>query len=641
MGRQGLESGAIVAEYLSTDPNAGAPDATKYLSTDPGAGAAPPVPKGTQDTSSKEAFLKSGLPPVKEESPPFMTPIDVAGGPLGIVKAGGKAAGRGLEKILNTDIGMPGQGGIGSLLQALGPAESFGPRAATPVGVNVPGVNRMKDTVPALKGAKPAAGAEKAVDELQAQRGMSEGTTPMRRTDERASAFERAVATRDQATKPMRDAAFASGERVDSAPVTALIDKLETANPDKKVRAALKEVREVLENATTGAQNKALPPAGARVSPQQLKAMQGQAGHMDVAMADEVRQSIGRLIDQKGDKALDKHTQQLLGQLRDKLVEGTPQSYKQYLQEYSKHSKGIDEFKAAGGVRDKVATDSAAFHMLSDSDKQGRINTALNGDSPGRALSELVRDTKHNPEAAQGARTAYTQWLTKGDDVTAKKLMENWDKTRESVKSSGLMIADHVANIDKAMEGIQAAQNAPTKSVKTGLASTAGFLVGLATRHPFVMARAGEELVKGATKTQKVDDALNKALMTIAATPEGAAALAAKPTPANVEKIRAMLPTDIAAALAPAAGAQSQRKRNDPFSMDPKFSGSGGGGGAWTPTNAAGDVKVTSGSVIPQQGQTHYDDAEKAARLAQRKAKYDALPPSVKKTIGPFDPSKM
>ena len=61
----------------------------------------------------------------------------------------------------------------------------------------------------------------------------------------------------------------------------------------------------------------------------------------------------------------------------------------------------------------------------------------------------------------------------------------------------------------------------------------------------------------------------------------------------------------------------------------------------WTPTNSAGDVKATSGSVIPQQGQTFYGDAEKAARLAQRKAKYDALPPAVKQTIGPWDPTRM
>lgn len=62
---------------------------------------------------------------------------------------------------------------------------------------------------------------------------------------------------------------------------------------------------------------------------------------------------------------------------------------------------------------------------------------------------------------------------------------------------------------------------------------------------------------------------------------------------------------------------------------------------AWKPTNAAGDVKALSGSVPQVQGQTFYADSEKAARLAQRKAKYDALPPAVKATIGPWDPARM
>lgn len=522
------------------------------------------------------------------------------------------------------------------------------------VGGAAEGIGKMAGRIMAPRLAAPTrsggAGAEKAVNELQTQRGQLEGETPMRRTDARASAMEKAVATREQTTKPLRDAAFQSGARVDSAPVTALIDKLETANPDKKVRAALKEVRDVLENATTGSQSKALPPAGARVSPQQLKAMQGQVGQMDVAMADEVRQSIGRLIDQKGDKALDKHTQQLLGQLRDKLVEGTPQSYKQYLQEYSKLSKPIDEFKAGGSARTAVTGEADAFHLLTPKDKQNMIEDAFTSKTPGRSMKELVRDTAHNPEAAKGVRDSYADWLTvpkKGGGVPSRQqLLGKWQETRDAVRDSGLMTPDHIAIMDKVMDDVAKADS--KGGVAKAWASTGGFIFGMGAGHPILAAHLARDVIGG--KGEAVEKALDKAVMQILADPATAQLLAQPPTQQNInaamKAIQPLMNTAIVADTKP----DRPKRRNDVHSMSPDFGGivqsmlgigNAQAADEWKPTNSAGDVKVTSGSVIPQQGQTHYDDTEKAARLAQRKAKYDALPPAVKKTIGPFDPARM
>ncbi len=536
----------------------------------------PAAPAVTNTGSGSDLIPQGYAKPVKEESPPLITPAEIASGPGGLITAGGRAVGRGLEKILNTDVNLPvlGRGNLGQVLQGLGPAESMGPRAATPASASIKAVNRVERAAPAVKEAAPAgAGAEKAVNELQRQRNVAEGVEkPANLAGQ--GAHEAAVLERDKVTTPLRTAAFRDPSRVDAAPVEKLISDLEAKNPDPKVRAALKGVRDVITNATTASKNAGLPEAGARVTPADLKALQGQSKGMNHAMADEVRQSINRLLDKTGDGALDGHTKQLLTQIKEKLVEGTSPAYKKYLSEYGRLSKPLDEFAAAGSAGSKVTTEAAAFHLLDPADKQARLTNAFKSETPGRALTELVRDTQHNPEALQGVRTSYMEWLVDAGDATPKQLQSNWKATREATKSSKLLTPEHIANIDKAVAEIAEAQNADSGKIKKAWASTAGFVAGMAVGHPIVGAHAARDLATGASKTQKVEKAMEKALMAIAGEPEGAALLAAPPTPANIEKIRVMLPTDVAAVLAmPVATAERQppRKSRNPLSMQPTF----------------------------------------------------------------------
>lgn len=418
-------------------------------------------------------------------------------------------------------------------------------------------------------------GAEKAVNELQRQRNVASGADkPADLAGQ--SAHEAAVLERDKVTTPLRQKAFNSGERVDAAPVSKMIDDLERKNPDPAVRSALDKVREVIKNATQSSQGSALPAAGSKVSVDQLKAMQGQSSKMPVAMADEVRQSIKRMIDGKdgSGKPMDKHTQEILGSLRDKLVDGAPENYKKYLDEYTRLSKPLDEFKAPGSARDKVTADPAAFNRLNAADKQNMIQEAFNDKTPGRSLSELVRDTAHHPEAAKGVREAYTDWLTKMDDTVGMQpsiggMTKRWEQTRDAVKSSKLMDESHVAAMDKIMNDLRDAGQ--KHGVRKAAASVAGWLGGSTVGHPFVAAHAARELL--GTGKEATGKATNNAVAQIAqmsADPAGAAALAAPPTPANIAKIKAMMPADVAAALVPSAGRdQPQRKRRDPFSMQP------------------------------------------------------------------------
>lgn len=471
--------------------------------------------------------------------------IEPAGKEGGVVAEGRRALGRGVEEAIQ----QSPVAGIGSF-----------PRA----GVKAPKVE------PAPK--PTGTGAEPAVNELQRQRNVASGIDkPADLAGQ--SAHEAAVLERDKVTTPMLQAAFRSGEKVDSAPVLKMVGDLEGKNPDPGVRAALKQVRAVIDNATKSAQGKSLPSAGARVTPAELKKMQGQAGTMDVAMADEVRQSIKGMIDGVGEKQLSKHTQEILGQLRDKLVEGAPESYRTYLSEYGRLSEPLEQFKAAGGARDKVTTDAKAFNLLNPADKQNMIQSAFKSDTPGRALSELVRDTAHSPEAAAGVREAYTAWLTQADPLTnqptARGWATRWEQTRDAARSSKMMDDAHVADMDKFINDIRDAgqQNA----LRRGLATAGGWLFGSSVGHPILAAGAARDLVGGTAKAA-TDKAVGSAMMQIAADPKGAAALAAPPTPANIAKIRAMLPADLAATIAPTeARDEPPRRRSNPLSMQPRF----------------------------------------------------------------------
>lgn len=449
-------------------------------------------------------------------------------------------------------------------------------------------VNATLQSIPLLAGRGPArlsrtvkadapaartptgAGADVAVNELQTQRQIMSGKEPVRDLNSQ-SAYEAAVVDRDAVTTPLRNEAFRSRDKVETAPTLKLINELEARNPDRVVRAALKEVRGTIERAIDASKASGLPAAGARLSVDDLKALQGQSGRMDVAMADEVRQSIKRMTETKGEKALDKHTQDLLGQVRDKFLEGTPESYKKYLAEYSRLSKPLDEFKAAGSILEKVTADPAAFHLLNPADKQLMMQAAFNGKTPGRVLSELVRDTEHNPQALQGVREAYADFLSQPETITklptAKGLIERWENTKEAARSSKLMSEDHIATMDKIMDDVRQAEQ--KGGIKRAAASVAGWILGSKMGHPYVGASTARDIVVGTNKgnTRK---ALENATMRIAADPNGAQALALPPTPANVAKVVTGLPTDIAAIITlPSAQSEQLKKRNrNPLALE-------------------------------------------------------------------------
>lgn len=392
-------------------------------------------------------------------------------------------------------------------------------------------------------------GAARAVDELQAQKQIREGAQPVRNLADQ-SAYEAAIVERDKITKPLLQAAFKSGQTVDPSASVAMIDSLTAKNPDKTVRAALKEVRDTIERATESGSSMILPAAGARLSVSELKALQGQQGKMSVAMADEVRQSINRLINAKGEKALDKHTKDVLGKVRDQFLENTPESYKKYLSEYARLSKPLDEFGASGATLNKVTADPAAFHLLTPADKQNLMNAAFKSDTPGRALSELVRDTKHNPEALKGVREAYTDFLTQADPMTklptGKGLISRWEDTREAVKSSGLMTKDHIASMDKIMDDLRVAD---TKgAAKRAWATTAGWITGSQFGHPIAASHAARELVMG-SKKEITQAAMRDAMVKISGNPEAAKIMASPPTVKNLRSMMLYLPEDVAADL--------------------------------------------------------------------------------------------
>lgn len=430
-------------------------------------------------------------------------------------------------------------------------------------GVNVP--KRAPKAAPVAAAAKPSAAA--AVDELQAQKGVMAGDKV--RDLGNQSAYEAALLERDKRATPLRQFAFKMPDRVQTKDLHSLIDKMESSNPDKKVRAALKEVRQTLKNAEDASGKSTLPAAGSKISAADYKKLSGQQGSLSVEQLDEVRQSIGRLLDATGDAKLDSHTAGLLKSISNQLVNAAPENYRAYLQEYSRLSKPLEQFSAAGNARDLVTADKAAFHMLNEADKQNMLESAFKSDTPGRALGELVRDTKHNPQALASVRQSYADWLTAPDAMsqkpTAKGLVKRWEDTKAAAKSSGLMTEQHIADMDKIMNDVRSYEN--KNVVGKAWASTAGFFLGNAIGHPITGAHLARDLVVKSGK-----EGANKALdavMRVASDPNGAALLSAPPTPANIEKIRVMLPADLAAVIIPQAARAQQVRRPDPLSMQP------------------------------------------------------------------------
>lgn len=388
-------------------------------------------------------------------------------------------------------------------------------------------------------------GAEKATSELQRTRTQQEGGKVDERTDPLfESDFERGVRELETSTKPLREEAFAETSPVKAAGTLKTIEALEKKNPDKKVRAALDEVRGTVQRAM---ENKPSPKVGAdgRMSAADFKAMQAGKGDqsMNVAMADEVRQSINRMISQKGDNALDAHTKQVLAEVRDALMEATPQSYRKYLDTYTKEVKKIDKFNPQQSVLGKTTSGERDAKALTGPDAQKTMEKVFTGDRAARDMKEAVEWTGQNPEALKGLRQSFKEWLyPAGANGAAdvKGAAKRWTDSRDAVQQSGLFEPKHFEAMDKVMQDLVKAQGA--SHANEVAASAGGYIVGALIGRPGSTAYAARQLVgRNASKSpEQIEQMISAAL----SDPAKAQVLAAPPTPENLRKAESLLSAD-------------------------------------------------------------------------------------------------
>lgn len=433
-----------------------------------------------------------------------------------------------------------------SKIAGLGPAEGMMLGGAAKPALTTKTTPPLKpaDNVP-----RPAAGtgATKVAGELQRQRDVMEG----KHVAAAPSEYETAVKGFDDKIEPMKKEALGLKARVDHTPTLQMIKELEAANPDKNVRAALKEVRDTMR----------------RAKPTNSRDIWEGGGGLTVPMLDEVRQSINRLIEMKGDKALDSHTASVLAQVREDLVGRSPGIYQKYLKAYGEGRGELDRFNPEQTAVGKLTGTEPGYQPLAGAEAQKAIETAMTGKRSTRDLSDLVAATAHDPAAAQGLRESFAEWVTAPDPVLGKPkagdLLTKWEKSRADAVSSGLMTAEHAKEVDGVAQSIR-------EAAKGGaLRKTAAYLVGYIAPgpHPFMFAHRLEQSVDSLTK-KNTTAKMESAIMRLAMTPEGAQALNAPPTPANIERVRGMLPTDIAAAVT-VPTAQAESRKRDVFSMEP------------------------------------------------------------------------
>lgn len=406
----------------------------------------------------------------------------------------------------------------------------------------VPGLGRglMKwlSGTPAPKAEQPAEGAAKVAGEMQRQRNVREG---VKDTPPGASEMEAEIQNLDATTRPLREAAFAEKTPVDTQGALDHIKMLEANNPDAKVRAALKEARETIGRAAQTTKTANLPAAGARMTPAQLRSMQGQGDNVSVPMLDEVRQSINRQINQKGDQALDAHTKEVLASVRDKMLEGAPQSYHKYLAAERTGRPALDKFDPEQSVLGKLSSSERAAKPLSEGEAQEAIGKALTGSRKDRDLREMVEFTKHNPEAAQGFKVAYGKWLldkTPQGTVKAKDVVDRWASSKDEMQKSGMFAPEHFAAIDKVMGELTA--SASTEGARKVIGGTLGFALGGLKGHPIMGAHAGANtMVNWGNKAtqEKIETLLEKSM----SDPAVAKILAGPPTKENLAAVERIM----------------------------------------------------------------------------------------------------
>lgn len=444
----------------------------------------------------------------------------------------------------------------------------------------IPGaVDWIKKILPGGKGAPEAPGpkgvaAERVTDELQRIRDTMEGK--LTQGPNIPSGYEAARKTLEDATTPLREAAFASGKTVDVDRALKMIERMESQNVDKNVLAALKQAKDTLSGAVEksgpGVEIIKTSSGDKMIRNGRLVPVEKSFG-ASMPMADEVRQSLERQIQARPEgQPLSEYTQKLLREVKDAVTAKAREAskdYAQYLDEYAKNAKALEKFAPEQTVLGKVTSADAGFQKLTGGDAQRALEKAFSGDRVERDLAGLVENTKHNPEVLKSLRGALGEYLTKPDPktmaATSGDILKRWDKVGDAAEKSGLITKDHADAINKVMQEMRVSESAST--AKKAAASVAGYIIGGMKGHPI----AGMHLAQQATSRKGTEQA-QKAIASLVAGDETAAKLlSAPPTKENISKAMEMLEKSASAVAGRESAEQRPKKRVGELTQMPRF----------------------------------------------------------------------
>jgi hypothetical protein len=452
---------------------------------------------------------------------------------------------------------------LGGLTPTLNPAKM--PQA----GRGAKSVAEIKSPIPVGAATE---GAEAAINELQRQRGVIESgkTGP---TLAAPSAVEKAMAKAKGASGELRDVfKNNTGKSFDVAAALRQVDQELSTTVDLSERAALNQVKETIQ---TALQNEKA--GGGTVTQFPGYVLQGgkvvksnastPANAISLDALDNVRQSIKKTVDQWGaeGKPLGDDAQRRLLNVRDALVSKAPPEYSNAIAKIAETQGAIEPFTAEGSIRTKITADSTKFEGWTAADKQKKMNDVFSGTTPsGQVLSELVRDTQHDPKALQSVRNAYFDWLSPAKGMhsvpDAKAFIDNWEKTREAVTKSGLMTPEHADTFEKVSKDVLAAYQAEPSAIKRSGESIAYIAGSVFANKGYGAARGYKMLFKDDSRNIRAENALIDGMMKLSADPETAKLLASPPTPENIKKLSLKLPPDLAQTIVPMIARSAAQK---------------------------------------------------------------------------------
>lgn len=420
------------------------------------------------------------------------------------------------------------------------------------------------------------AGAEQAVNELQRQ-GEVMQAGKVGPTTGAESAVEGAMAKSQGATGQFREILERDTGNYDPAAALSQIDQLMKAEGSTPVRrAALQEVKKEIEAKLSAAKEStaSVAPSGRMTAAEYQKFLKGGDSPKGLGLnaVDSIRQTINDIISRKdsGGNRLNKDAEKALYDVRNALLAKTPEGYQKAIAGMAETREAVDQLTP----RPYQAMDAKRFESMTAHDKQVAMESIFSEKMPSVPMAELVRDLKHDATALQGAKNAYTEWLSSVDKSGLPKpntVADRWHKTRDAVVDAGLIDKAHAANIDKTIRDLE---ELSAGKVSSSLAAVAGFAGGTILGAPLKYARLARDVNRKFQMRENVGQ-LEKVYAAIMAEPEGAALLAAKPTPENLKKLSVMLPPDMAQTLAPMIARSAQprdderKNRPNPLSMRP------------------------------------------------------------------------